>query len=342
MQLKPQELAGHLHNGLVSAYLIGGDEPLLVDEACMAIRHAAKKAGFQDRQVFNVDRSFDWIALAEASRSLSLFAERRLLELRIPNARPGDAGRKYLQAFLENPPDDTLLLVICGKVDKATRNTKWIKALDHVGVVSIAYPVVARELPTWITQRLKARGLVAEPGVLPLLTYHFEGNLLALAQEIDKLSLLVSEGRLSVADIEHNLSDNARFSVYALVDACLQGDAAAALRILNTLRAEGTEPVLIIWALARESRNMVSIARQLQGGDNEAYVFQKHQVWSSRRALVKQALKRSSGNHWLLMLRRAARADRILKGRLSGDVWQELQCLGLAMSGFRSRTCLCV
>lgn len=342
MQLKPQDLAGHLNNSLAPAYLVGGDEPLLVDEACMVIRQAARKAGFQDRQVFNVDRSFDWVALAEAGQSLSLFAERRIFELRIANAKPGDAGRKFLQAFLQDPPDDILLLVVCGKVDKATRNTKWIKALDHVGVVSIVYPVAARELPSWITQRLQARGMVAEPGVLPLLTYHFEGNLLALAQEIDKLSLLAPEGHLSVANIEHSLSDNARFSVFALVDACLQGDATAALRILNTLRAEGTDPVLIIWALARESRNMASIVSQLQGGDNEAHVFQKHRVWPGRRVLVKQALRRSSGNHWLLMLRRAARADRMLKGRLSGDVWQELQCLGLAMSGFRSRACLCV
>lgn len=342
MQVKPQDLPAHLQGSLASAYLVGGDEPLLVDEACTLVRQAAKQNGYDEREVHNVDRSFDWAGLTESSQSLSLFAERRVLELRIPTAKPGDAGRKFLQNWLENPPDDTLLLVVCGKVDKSTRNTKWVKALEQVGVLSIAYPVSARELPGWTQQRLQSRGLVAEPGVIPLLTYHFEGNLLALAQEIDKLSLLLPQGQVTVKEIEHTLSDHARFSVFTLVDACLQGDASGALRILQNLRSEGTEPVLVLWALARESRNMASIVKQLDQGNNEAHVFQRHQVWPGRRVLVKQALGRHSPNHWLLMLRRAARADRILKGRLSGDVWQELQCLGLAMSGYRSRACLCV
>ena len=341
MQVRPQELTTHLTQQLAPVYLVGGDETLIVDECCTAIRLAAQTAGYADREVYTVDRSFDWGALRQSSKSLSLFSEKRMFELRIPTAKPGDSGRKFLQEYLQEPADDILLLIITGKLDKQVKNTKWVKQLDKVGIMTVAYPVTRRELPDWIGARLKSRDLTAEPGVVALLAYHFEGNLLALAQEVDKLALLFGQQHLIANDIEHHLSDNARFSVFALVDACIEGDAAAVMRILGCLRADGTDPVLIIWALARESRTMASVVKQLQSGDNEAHVFQNHQIWPSRRPLVKKALRRTSARHWLLMLRRAARADRILKGRMAGDVWQELQCLGLAMSGSRSLVCQC-
>jgi len=334
MRCDVEQLGPSLARRLAPCYLISGDEPLRIEEAGDAIRAAARAAGYSERLVYTVESGFDWNSLLVSTQSLSLFATHRLLELRIPTGKPGEAGAKALAALAAQPPRDTLLLVIAGKLEKAARDSSWVKALDAAGVTITAHELNAQRLPAWIGARLRARGLQAEAGVIELLAYHMEGNLLACAQEIDKLVLLHgNDATLGEAEVRASLVDSARFTVYGLVDACLAGEAAAAARMLRHLRAEGTEPILVLWALARELRSLAQLARELSQGRPESAVLAK--VWAARRGPVTQALRRVRPAQWLGMLRAAARTDRVLKGRAAGKVWHELETLVLAVCGIR-------
>jgi len=335
MQTSADKFAGQLRQGLAPIYLIGGDEPLLVEEAIDALRAAAHAAGFGDREVYTVEAGFDWDAFYSTTQSMSLFSERRLIELRLPNAKPGEAGAKILTQIAAERPSDVVVAVTTGKLDKTTRAVKWVKAIEGAGTVVIAYPVDATRLTAWIRERLRARGVRAAAGVAELLAHHMEGNLLAAAQEIDKLAL-VAEGReVTPDDIEKNLSDNARFNVFGLVDTCLAGKPAAILRTLRSLRAEGVEPVLVTWALVREIRELSRMAALLASGTNEARVLQAAGVWAKRQPLVRQALHRLTAAQAYALLDQAARVDRIIKGRAAGDAWLALERLALRLGGLR-------
>jgi DNA polymerase-3 subunit delta len=333
------QLPGHLQSNLAPVYLVAGDEPLLTDECCGAVRAAATACGYTERQVFTVEPGFDWNALLGALQSLSLFSAKRLVELRMPTGAPGDSGAKVLVEIAARPTEDVLLIVSTGRLDKRVQSSRWVKALEQAGVLVLVYPLEANALPKWIAQRMRTRGLAAEAGAVDLLAYHFEGNLLGAAQEIDKLVMVRGTGTLSLDDIREDLSDNARFSAFGLVDACLRGELAPVTRILGSLRSEGTEPILVLRVLAREARTMAQIVMRVCGGEQESQVLQSFGVWPRRRPLVSHAVRRSDPDSWRQVLRAAARADKVLKGRLTGDIWQELQCLALAMCGHRTPTC---
>jgi len=338
MNIDSDRLADQLHQGLAPVYLICGDEPLIVEECCDAIRAHARPAGYVERSVASVESGFDWNSLLSAAQSLSLFAERRILEVRIPNGKPGEIGARTLTELAAQPPADTLLIVVTGKLDKPTREGGWAKVLGDAGVAITVRPLDAQRLPGWIERRMRLRSLRAEAGVVDLLAYHMEGNLLAVAQEVDKLALLYGEGEIRVADVEDILADNTRFTVYGLADACLAGDARSAVRILESLRAEGVEPILILWALTREARSMAQVSAQIAQGRPEAGVLQAHRIWANRRPLVAKALHRFRPARWLVMLMRAGRIDRIIKGRAQGDLWSEIESLVLAFCGVRTQT----
>lgn len=335
MQLTTHQLGDHLAGSLAPIYLIHGDDSLLADEACQLVRDQAKAQGFDERQVFTVDKSFDWQSLIGFTQSLSLFAEKRLLELRLPSGKPGTAGAAALLQYVEQVSDDTILLIWSGRLDKKTQSTKWAKALEAAGVLVAIYPISRGELPRWIDARLRAHGLNPGEGVSDMLAYRFEGNLLACSQEVEKLGLLFDRGDLSLADIEGKLGDNARFDVFGMVDLCLQGDAASAVRALRGLRAEGTAPVLILWALTREIRSLAQMANDLATGKSETQVFRDYRVWAKRQSLVRSALKRHPIGRWYALLQGSHRADKIIKGREQGETWQALQALGLAFCGVR-------
>ncbi len=335
MQLGAQQLSGHLAGALAHVYLIHGDEVQLADEACQLVRDQARAQGFSERQVFTVDRGFDWQSLSSYSQSLSLFAEKRLLELRLPGGKPGTAGAAALQEFVSQASDDTVLLIWSGRLDKKAQAAKWVKALDAAGVVVAIYTLSKAELPGWIGQRLRAKGLEPGAGVTDMLAYRYEGNLLACSQEVEKLSLLFDQGSVTLADIEGKLGDNARFDVFGLADLCLQGDAAAVVRALQGLRAEGTAPTLILWALVREIRSLAQMANDLATGKAEQQVFRAHRVWAKRQSMVRSALKRHPLNRWYTLLQGSHRADKVIKGREPGEAWQALQALGLAFCGVR-------
>lgn len=334
MQLSADQLSAHLKRGLAPAYLITGDEPLLAQECADAIRAAASAAGFGEREIYTVESGFDWAALYADTRSGSLFAARRLIELRLPTGKPGEEGAKTLIELTADPSPDLVLLVIAGKLDKQAKAAKWVAAFERAGALITLYPIEARQLPTWIERRMQARGLKPGPGVAELLARYTEGNLLACAQEIDKLALL-DEREVSADDIVGNLGDNARFSVYALADACLTGDVATVARILRSLRAEDEPATLVLWALVREIRELARMASAIAAGRAEAQVLDEYRVWQRRKPLISRALKRTPFAAWHQLLRAAANADRVAKGRAAGDIWLELESLALALAGLR-------
>jgi DNA polymerase-3 subunit delta len=332
--IDPAGIGTQLSGDPSPVFLIGGDEALLAEEAADSLRAWARTAGFEDRQVLEVERGFDWQQLAAAASAMSLFSTRRLIELRLPTGRPGDAGAKALVAYCQAPPPDTLLLVRTGGLDRSARNTRWFKALDKAGVVVLARRVRPEELPAWIRARLRTRQLSAPAEVEQLLAHRFEGNLLAVAQEIDKLALLLGT-QLDIDPVTAALAEDARFDVFALVDGCLAGHGARCVRILGGLRAEGAEPVLVVWALARELRKLAGIAAELAAGRPQGEVLRSHGVWSSRQALVGKALRRVPTHRWPGWLSWLARIDRTIKGWREGDVWLELEQLSLAICGTR-------
>lgn len=333
MKLKPEQLAKHLQSPLAPVYILSGDEPLLVQEAADLIRAAARAQEYSERSVMFVEAAFDWNALTQAAANLSLFSERRLLELRMPSGKPGDAGSKALQAYAARPAEDTVLLVICGKLETTSRNSKWHQALEHAGASVQVWPVEARALPAWIGQRMQQKGLRPSSDAVTLLAERIEGNLLAAAQEIDKLLLLHGPGPVDLDAVTAAVSDSARFDVFILVDAALEGGAARVVRILDGLREEGVEPVLLVWALARELRQVAAIAAQLGEGGSLGAALARQKVWDKRKPLIERAVKRHSTAHWRRLLRHCGRIDRMVKGMAPGDAWDELVQLALAVAG---------
>ncbi len=334
MQIHADQLTRQLERGLTPLYLVSGDEPLQVEECGDAIRRRAEAGGCSERSVFTVESGFDWDGLRTASQSLSLFAERRLIELRLPTGRPGEAGAALLTELAEHASADIVLLVITGKLDKTQRDSRWVQAIETAGTHVVIRPFEVQKLPAWLNQRFAARGLQPEAGVADLLAWHLEGNMLAAAQEVDKLAMLCLNGRVRLVDVEESLADSARFSIYQLVDAALAGEVAAARRILASLRTEGTEPILMLWALARELRTLAQMGQELARGKPESAVLAR--AWAQRRTLVGKALRRHRAPVWLDFVRRSAQLDRILKGREAGDVWLELERLLLAVAGLKT------
>ncbi|HEY9198147.1 MAG TPA: DNA polymerase III subunit delta [Gammaproteobacteria bacterium] len=333
MQLKPEQLAQHLKKGLAPIYFIYGDELLLVQEAADAIRAAARAHGYSEREVFTVDREFDWYQLTESSNNLSLFAERRILEVRMPTGKPGDAGGKALRAYSERPPEDTLLLIVSGKLDAQQRKSKWVTDLEAAGVGVPVWPVETRQLPQWIRARMQGLGLQPTPEAAELLAERIEGNLLAGAQEIDKLRLLLGQGPVDAAAVTAAVTDSARFDVYGLVDTALAGEADRSLRMLTGLRGEGVEPVLVVWALARELRSLAGMAWEIGRGESAGAVMARHRVWAKRQPVVGKALTRQSQDGWWELLAACARLDRVIKGLAPGNPWDELVHLCLRLAG---------
>jgi DNA polymerase-3 subunit delta len=335
MRLRADDLEGHLKRGLLPIYLVSGDEPLQLNEATDALRAAARAQGYTEREVLQVETGFDWGALAAAGSNLSLFAERKLIELRLPSGKPGDAGAKALTAYATAPSPDNLLLISCGKLEKQQQSSKWFKALEAAGAVLQVWPVEPRALPGWIRQRLLSRGMQPTPEAAQLLAERVEGNMLAAAQEVEKLVLLHGTGALDGETVRTAVADSARYDVFELADAALGGDAARCARIVEGLRGEGEEPVLILWALVREVRTLALVAAEQAAGTPLDTLLQQQRVWDKRKPLYQAALKRHNLRRWRALLRRAARLDRVCKGAEPGNPWDELLQFSLLMAGVR-------
>ncbi|HET7588044.1 MAG TPA: DNA polymerase III subunit delta [Gammaproteobacteria bacterium] len=331
MKLRSEALALHLKKTLLPVYLIAGDETLLVQEAADAVRTAARQGGFDSREILFAERGFNWSRLAEAGASLSLFASRQLLELRLPTGKPGREGGQALADYAAAPPADTLLLVIASKLDKGSRNASWVKALEKAGGLVEIWPVGRGELPRWIAQRARTREVQLEADAAELLAERVEGNLLAAAQEIDKLALLTGPGRVDVAAVQNAVAASARYDVFGFVDAALAGNSARALAMLDGLKAEGVEPTLVLWALTREIRTLANAAFEVSRGQSAAQALAK--VWAKRRSVVEGALRRLGRRASKGLLLRAGEVDRIIKGPRHDEAWPALAMLTAMLAG---------
>ena len=338
MKLAPAQLAKHLQGGLAPVYIVSGDDPLLCQEAADAIRMAARQQGFDERQVFSADASFDWGTLLQAGASMSLFAEKRLLELRLPSGKPGDKGAAFIE-YCSRPAEDTVLLISLPKLDASAQKTKWGKALVEGAQTQFIqiWPVDSSQLPQWIRQRLSQSGLSATQDAVELIAARVEGNLLAAAQEIEKLKLMAEDGQITVQTVQGAVADSARFDVFGLMDAILNGEPAHALRMLEGLRGEGVEPPVILWALARELRVLANIALQYSQGTPLEKCFNQARppIWDKRKPLVSKALQRHSAQRWAQLLLEAQRIDAQIKGQAAGSPWMSLSRLSLLMAGQR-------
>lgn len=333
MRLRFESLASHVQQPLLPIYWVSGDEPFQVDEACKQLRQAAQQQGFSERQVYHVERGFDWAQLRQSADSLSLFAERKLIELRLPSGKPGSDGSKALQAYANAVPSDTLLLIVSGKLEPAAQKTKWFGAVESAGAWLPIWPIESARLPQWIAQRMKIREMQASPEALRLLSERIEGNLLAADQELEKLLLLYGPGMLDVPQVQAAVTDSARFDVFGFVDEALDGHPERVSRMLFGLRAEGVEPVLVLWALAREIRGLAQMARSCASGSSPDQAMAAMRVWEKRKPLIRKALSRTRSAEWENLLMCCGRLDRLIKGQGTGRVWDELLELALGIAG---------
>lgn len=329
MKLSTENLSSHLQRPLLPAYLISGDEPLLAAEAADAIRAKARASGFTERQVFFAERGFDWNALRMESQSLSLFAERRIIELKLPTAKPGEGG-EVLEEFLQRPSPDQLLLVLSAKIDRTTQKSGWVQAFEQKGCWIQVWPVDAARLPAWITMRMRQRGLEPDAAAAALLAERVEGNLLAAQQEVDKLALLVPPGRVDAATLAQVVANSARYDVFQLADAALAGDARRALRILQGLRGEGAELPLVLWSISRAVR---SVWRELTPASKPSAPLP---YWlQQQNAHAATAAKRLGKKSIPALLSAAAKVDRTIKGRHRGDPWDAMTFLVARLAGVK-------
>ena len=329
MRISSEDLPRQLAKGLAPLYVIHGEAMLLAIEAADAIRAAARAAEYTEREVFIAEQNFKWAELRNSAQSLSLFATRKVIDLRIPSGKPGVEGAQALQQHCENLPPDTVTLISLPKLENAAFKSKWFTALEQHGLVVSADDVTLAALPNWIANRLQRQQQSTDKETLAFLAQRVEGNLLAALQEIQKLALLFPPGALTFEQVSGAVMDVARYDVFKLSAAMLGGDAARFSRILDGLRAEGTATVLILWSLADDLRLLAKTARALQQSGNLDHALREARVWGMKKPLVERAVRRFSPAFAERALQRAAQIDRLIKGLRQGDVWDELLQLGL-------------
>lgn len=335
MKINPGQLSSHLTRTLAPCYLVSGDEHLLVIEALDALRNAARARGFGSRDLHVATTGFDWSLLRHSGANLSLFAEKRIIELRLPTGKPGRAGADAIVELAGQSGPDLLFIVAAPKLERGAESARWVKVLAETGVMVQIWPLGLRDLPAWIDARMRREGLAPDRDAVAMIADRVEGNLLAAAQEIEKLRLLLGSGAVTGANVRAAVADSSRYDVFRLADAALAGDAPRSLRMLAGLQAEGVEPVIIVWALTRELRALALLADSIASGANLGAAMQKAGVWKTRQALVRSCVGRHRPGDFRGMLRLAARADLAAKGQSLRDPWQLMAdiLLGIAIGG---------
>jgi DNA polymerase-3 subunit delta len=333
MKIRAEQLQSHLSKELLPVYVISGDEPLLAQESADAVRLAARNKGFSGREVFHGEGKFDWGQLHNEANALSLFAEKKIIEIRISNGKPGDKGSKALCELCANPSPDNLLLVILPKLERSAQNSKWVKALEAVGAHIQVWPITGDQLPRWIKQRLLESNITANQQAVEILAERVEGNLLAAVQEIEKLKLLAIEGKVDAIMMSSVVADSARYNLFEFVDKVLAGDAQSAARSLRGLHSEGTDAIPLLWAITRELRILIKASEQISRGENRDWALKNAGVWEKRLPLFRTAIQRCSAAHLRMLLYQAGAIDRGIKGMRKADIWDELTTLVLSLAG---------
>jgi DNA polymerase-3 subunit delta len=315
LKLTLESLPAHLSGEPARAYLISGDEVLLVGEAADAVRACARRAGYDEREVHFIERVADWDAVRAASNNLSLFGSRKLIELRLPSGKPGTGGSNAIVELLANASTDYVYLMITGKLEREQNNSAWVKAFESTGASLATRPIEVARLPQWLRTRAAALGLEVDPAAVQFIVDRTEGNLLAAQQELEKLRLLASGKSVDLAQVQASLGDSARFDVFQLGEAALGADVPRALRILGGLRSEGVEPTLVLWSISREIRNTWGTT-QTDGASARG--------WQRPSAALENAKRRAAKLPYARLSARVSRADRMIKGQLRGDAWDEM------------------
>ncbi|MDY0961791.1 MULTISPECIES: DNA polymerase III subunit delta [Massilia] len=336
MQLRLEALDGHLGKGLAPLYVITSDEHLLALEAADRIRKTARAQGYTERDVLTVERSFKWGELLAANQALSLFGDKKLIELRIPTGKPGKDGSAALQSYAKDLSPDNLTLITLPKLDWQTAKSSWVTALQQ-SAVYIEIPNVERaHLPGWIGQRLSSQGQSVERQSLDFIADRVEGNLLAAHQEIQKLGLLYEPGKLSFEQVHDAVLNVARYDVFKLSEAMLGGDPARLARMLEGLKGEGEALPLVLWAVSEEIRTLLKLKTGMSQGRPLGALLKEYRIWGPRERMMEPALRRVSLGTLEAALQDAAQVDRMVKGlrakRFAGDAWDAMLQLALKVA----------
>lgn len=336
MRVGSEQLPQQIKRGLAALYTIVGDEPLLALEAGDRLRAAAREDGYTERTLLVVESGFDWGSLHAAGASLSLFSERRLIELRIPTGKPGVNGAEAIAAYCRSLPPDTVTVVHLPAMDWRAVQAEWFRALEQSGTIVEARAVERARLPQWLTARLALNGQSTDDTTLQFIADRVEGNLLAAWQEVQKLSLLFAPGKLEPAAVRKAVLDVARFDIDDVSAALLAGDDAHFVRILDHLQAEGVGLPLVLWAITNDLRSCYALGRALDRGMPVAAALKEAKVFGPRRNIMERVASRWSAAELRRALLRCATIDRLIKGLGRGDPWDELRDLGLSL--LRRRT----
>lgn len=331
-----EKLPTHLKKSLAPLYIIHGEELLLAIEAADLLRQHTRSLGFE-REVLQVDGHFDWDALWHALGALSLFADKKLLELRFPAGKIGQEGAAQLQKLAAQPPSpDVVILLIFPKLEGQTQKSKWFSSLEKIGVVLAAHAVEREQLGAWIVQRLRAQQQTLSHEGEQLFVDRVEGNLLAAKQEIERLALLAPKGELSLDLLDRTVGNVARFDPFDLASAWMQNDAARARRMVRTLQQEGESEVLILWTMSEDIRALLQIHEGRLHGRDLQTLCRDHRIWGRKRQLIEPALQRFKPARLIAALHDCAKIDRIIKGAQMGDAWDKLEKLLLRLCDFNA------
>ena len=338
MKLHAEKLSSHLQNNLAPCYLVSGDEHLLVEEALDQIRAAARERGFDSRESFVALANFNWTQLAAVASNMSLFADKRIVEVRLPTGKPGREGSAAICEFVDNLSPEFVLIVVAPRLTNSNKNSKWVKTLSANGDHLPIWDVDLRELPRWISTRMRAAGLKPDRDAVRMIADRVEGNLLAANQEIEKLRIILGEGAVTGEDVAKAVANNSRYDVYKLVDAAVVGNAKRAMKILNGLRGEGVAPVIMTWALTQELRVLAMLSDSVRNKVDLGAAMQKQRVWNNRQAMVRACIGRHQQTDLYRLLKAIGRADAAAKGQADGDPWQLGAdiVLGLSLGGRRA------
>jgi len=335
LRLTSAQLSQHLAKGLAPLYVVAGEEPLLQQEALDAIRAAARKAGFSEREVLDADRSFNWQQLADACASLSLFATRRIVEVRIASGTPSDEGVRVLKALAARPSADTLVILVCGALDTRQRGAAWHLAIEEAGASLYCWPVKPAEFAPWLAARVRSAGVQLDAEALKLLAERTEGNLLAAAQDIEKLKLLFPGEMVTAERLAEAVADSARFEAFDLNHRALSGDGEGSLRSLQRLREEGVAALEILGALVWSLRQLAKATLSYARSRDVHAACQEAGIQKFRAEPFLKAVPRVRPAEVMDWLRLSARIDQEVKSGQEAAAWEDLITLVLAVSGAR-------
>lgn len=324
MRIALDGLASQLQKQIAPLYVLFGDEALLILEAADLILSHARQQGFTEREIYTVEQHFNWQNILNANNSLSLFGTRKVIDIRIPSGKPGKEGAAAIDAYCHALSPDVLTLITLPKLDKATQNTQWFKTLENFGSMIPINNIEREQLPEWIAKRLAQQQQKTDSIVLRFMADQVEGNLLAAHHEIQKLALIYPAGNLTLEQIRAVIFNMARYDIYQLADALIESDSTRYSRILNGLQEEGTAPLLILNVLAEQIRQLIIVQKGIHAGQSTSAVLQSARVWGNRQKTVINATRRINSERLYHAILHAARIDRMIKGIVDGDIWNEL------------------